>query len=100
MDSQESPNPRPGRVRKGSRWALLEEKTPGGYGFKTRRTGSIFGNFKFHDNRVLKNGHEPDCVLMFGVHLARIKFFFGLDTRFRYDSFAFLRIDSMQGTQP
>ncbi len=56
--------------------APSEEKPPGGHGFETRRAGSIFGNFKFYENLLLKNGHETDCVLMFRARLARIKFFF------------------------
>ena len=43
---------------------------------RIRGTGAIAGSFKFCENRVLKNGHEPDCVLMFGAHLARINLYF------------------------
>ncbi len=77
MDSDEPPNPRPGGGVEGVPFRPpSEEKPPGGRGFETRRAGSIFGNFKFYENLLLKNGHETDCVLMFGARLARIKFFF------------------------
>ena len=65
----------PAKVERSPFGSPSEEKLPGGCGFETGRAGSIFGNFKFYENLLLKNGHEPDCVLMSEAHLARIKFF-------------------------